>query len=151
MDRKISTLEHNNRTVYECFNNTFTYEFGSPALNIPPITFDDIPHPRKRSRYYLDLLPSDISVASENYFSTFTTLLIIHISFLLMILILSVLWRNVCLSSVGRKENTAAVNMIKVCYRKTRLYCSTCSDKYTIFYYFYGFSRINSETRACFL
>ena len=40
VEKKISTLEYNNRTVYDCFNNTFTAEFGSPALNLPPITID---------------------------------------------------------------------------------------------------------------
>ena len=42
-DRKTSTLEYNKRKVYDCFNNPFTNEFGRPALNITPITFDDIP------------------------------------------------------------------------------------------------------------
>ena len=43
VDRKISTLEYKNRTVYDCFNNPFTDEYGKPALNIPPITIDDRP------------------------------------------------------------------------------------------------------------
>ena len=73
MDKKFSTLDYNNRTVYECFNNPFTDDFGSPALNLPPITFDDIPHLHKRASYTPDLLPADISVASENAFSTLTT------------------------------------------------------------------------------
>ena len=30
VDKKISTLEYNNRTVYDCFNNTFTDEIGIP-------------------------------------------------------------------------------------------------------------------------
>ena len=45
MDKKISTLEYNNRTVYDCFNNTFTDDFGSPAIHVHPITIDDIPSP----------------------------------------------------------------------------------------------------------
>ena len=40
VENKISTLEYNNRTVYDCFNNPFTAEFGSPTLNLPPITID---------------------------------------------------------------------------------------------------------------
>ena len=30
VDRRISTLENNNRTVYYCFNNTFTDYLGIP-------------------------------------------------------------------------------------------------------------------------
>ena len=40
-DKKISTLEYNNRTVYDCFNNPFTADCASPAMHIPPITIDD--------------------------------------------------------------------------------------------------------------
>ena len=43
VDKKISTKEYNNSTVYDCFNYTFTYEFSIPDLNLPPITFDDRP------------------------------------------------------------------------------------------------------------
>ena len=42
-DKKISTLEYNNRTVYDCFNNPFTDECGSPAMHIPPVTIDGRP------------------------------------------------------------------------------------------------------------
>ena len=45
VDNKISTLEYNNRTVYDCFNNPFTYDFGSPTMHIPPINIDDRPPP----------------------------------------------------------------------------------------------------------
>ena len=72
-DKKISTLEYNNRTVYECFNNPFTADFGSPAMHLPPITTDDRPPPHKRARYAPNLLPATISVASENSISTLTT------------------------------------------------------------------------------
>ena len=51
VDREFSTLEYNNRTVYDCFNNPFTYEFGSPSFNIPPIIFDDRPCPHKIACY----------------------------------------------------------------------------------------------------
>ena len=72
MDRKISTLQYNNRTVYDCFNNPFIDDFGSPYLNLPPITFDDRPRLHERALYTPDLIPADISVASENSFSTLT-------------------------------------------------------------------------------
>ena len=45
-DKKTSTLEYNNSTVYDCFNNPFTYDFGSPDMHIHPITIDDRPPPR---------------------------------------------------------------------------------------------------------
>ena len=65
LDKNISILEYNNRTVYECFNNPFTYYCGSPAMHLPPITIDDRPPPaHKRARYAPDLLPAAISVAS---------------------------------------------------------------------------------------
>ena len=70
VDKKIPTIYFNNRTVYYCFNNPFTSDFGSPDLHLPPITIDDIPRPYKRARYTPYLLPATISVASENYVST---------------------------------------------------------------------------------
>ena len=42
-DKKISTLEYNNRKFYDCFNNPFTADCVSPAMNLPPITIDDRP------------------------------------------------------------------------------------------------------------
>ena len=71
--KTISTKEYNNRTVYDCFNNISTSNFGIPDLNLPPITIDDIPRPHKRARYTPDLLPAAISVASENPVSNLTT------------------------------------------------------------------------------
>ena len=44
-EKIISTLEYNNRTVYECFNNPFTADCGSPAMNLPIITIYDRPPP----------------------------------------------------------------------------------------------------------
>ena len=44
-DKKISTLDYNNRKVYDCFNNPFTDDCGSPAMYLPPITIDDRPPP----------------------------------------------------------------------------------------------------------
>ena len=60
-------------TVYECFNNTFTADFGIPDLNLHPITIDDRPRLHKISLYTPDLLPTVIYVASENSVSTLTT------------------------------------------------------------------------------
>ena len=39
-EKKNSSIEYNNRMVCDCFNIIFTADFGSPALNIPPITID---------------------------------------------------------------------------------------------------------------
>ena len=71
-DKKISTLEYNNRKVYDCFNNPFTADCGGPAMHLPPITIDDRTPPPKRARYAPNLLLATISVASENSVSTFT-------------------------------------------------------------------------------
>ena len=73
VDKKVSTLECNNRTVYDCFNDPFTGECGSPDLNLPTTTIDYIPHPNKRTRYTPYLIPDAISVASEKSVSTLTT------------------------------------------------------------------------------
>ena len=73
VDKKISTVKYNNRTVYEWFNHPFTADFGSPYLNLPPITIDDIPLTDKRYRYTPDLLPADISVDFENSGSNLIT------------------------------------------------------------------------------
>ena len=42
-DKKISTLEYNNRKVYDFFNNPFTADCGRPAMHLPTITIDDRP------------------------------------------------------------------------------------------------------------
>ena len=73
VDNKISTLEYNNRRVYDWFKNSFTDEFGIPDLHLPPITIDDRPIPHKRAQTTLDMLPDAISFASVNFGSTFTT------------------------------------------------------------------------------
>ena len=72
-ENKIPMIDYNNRTDYELLNNLFLDDFGSPTLNLPPITIYDRPCPHKRALYTPDLLPAAFYVASENYVSTFTT------------------------------------------------------------------------------
>ena len=72
-DKKILTLEYKNRTVHNCFNNPFTDNFGIPDTNLPPINFDDRPRPHNRALYTSDMTPANVSVVSENSFSTLTT------------------------------------------------------------------------------
>ena len=71
--KKIPTKEYKHRTVYDCFNNNFQYDFGSPDLNLPPIDIEDRPLQHNRARYTLNLLPATISVAYEKYIITLTT------------------------------------------------------------------------------
>ena len=79
-------------------------------------------------------------------------LMICHISFLLMTRILFTIWIKMWLSLVWWKEDTAVGNIYQIIfYKNTRLYFSACSDKNNKWYYYCGFSRINSETRTCFL
>ena len=73
VDKKISVREYNNRKVYECLNNTFTSNFCSLCLKLPPVYIDDIPRPHKRACYTPYLLPAAISVASENSGGTLAT------------------------------------------------------------------------------
>ena len=152
MDRKISTLEYNNRTVYECFNNSFTDEFGIPDLNLHPVTFYYRPCPHKRSCHTPDLILYVISVASKFSLSTFTTpsdssdllpsddpnaLHVIkeYVPFL----------HRVKIGYCCRKHDQ------KRYYKNTRLYLSTLSDKKKKVSYFHKFSRINSDTSNFFL
>ena len=72
-DKAISMREYNNSTVYDCFENTFPVDCGSPVLNLHPISIDDIPHPNIRSWYTYDSLPSDISANYGKSISKFTT------------------------------------------------------------------------------
>ena len=60
VDKKISTLEYNNRAVYDCFDNTFEDYFDSPALNLSFIIIDDRHCLHKRSQYNPDLIPAAI-------------------------------------------------------------------------------------------
>ena len=73
LDKEIPMREYNNRKVYDCFNNPFLDDFGSPSFNLPTITIHDIPLPRKIYHYTPDMIPDTISAASENSVSNFTT------------------------------------------------------------------------------
>ena len=66
------TREYNNRTVYDWLNNTFQTDCGRPYLNQNLIPIDDRTHPHKIYHYTPDIFPDTISVASENYVSSFT-------------------------------------------------------------------------------
>ena len=70
-DKKFSTREYKNRMVYDCFNNTYTYDCSSPTTNIHTVTIDDTPCTNERSHCTPVLLPDEIYVASENSVSNF--------------------------------------------------------------------------------
>ena len=115
MDKKISTRGCNYRTFYDYLYNTFPDYCGSQYFNLPPITIENIPHPHKRARYFPNLLPATISVASENIVVLWPTLLIRHnsLSYLLMILTLPIKWGKIILSVASLIEDTALGNIIK--------------------------------------
>ena len=71
-ENKISMREYNDRTVYNCFENTFLFNCGIPDFNFPPMPIDDSPHPNKRVCYIPGPLPATISVAYGNSVSTLT-------------------------------------------------------------------------------
>ena len=115
-----------------------------------PLMIDPPPH--KRARFAPNLLPATISVASENSVSTLTTpsdlpdLLPTDDPKTLHIL-------NKCLPVKGRFHRGYCCRkhgQIR-CYKKTRFYCSTCSDEDNKFYYCQGSSRIIVATNTCFL
>ena len=151
-EKKISTLEYNNSTVYDCFNNPFSADCGSPAMHLPPITIDDRPPPPKRARYAPNLLPATIYVVSENSVSTLTTP-----SDLPDILPtdgqknVHVLKKGLPVNSRVHRGYCCRIHGRIRCYKKTRFYCSTCSDEDKKFYYCQGFSNITVSTRTCFL
>ena len=60
LERIFLTIEYNNRTFYECFNNPFPDYAGIPSLNLTPICVYDRPYPDKISHYTPDLLPAAI-------------------------------------------------------------------------------------------
>ena len=99
-------------------------------MNLPPIIFYDRPHPHKRSQYTPDLLPADIYVASDNYFITLTNpsyskdLLPSDDSNTLHVMSKDVLFlSSLKIGYFCRRHDQ------KICYKKTRFYFSTCSDK----------------------
>ena len=123
VDKKISTLEYNNRTVYECFNNSFTADCGSPAMHLPPITIDDRPSLHKRDLHDPDLLPPTISVASENFIITMTN------SFDFPDILptddhnnLHVLNKDVPLKGIVNRGYCCRKHGGIICYKKTRFY-----------------------------
>ena len=59
--------------IYDCFNNSFTADYGNPSLNIHPITINDRTIPHKRSHYTPAIILATIYVASEKYVSNLTT------------------------------------------------------------------------------
>ena len=141
MDKKISTLECNNRTVYDYFNNPFTAYFGIPAMHIPPVTIEYRPPPHKRAQYAPDLLTVVISVSSENSIITLNTpsdypgLLptddpnALH-----------VIKKDVPLKGRFNRGYCSMKHGQIICYKKTRLYCSTFSDKDKKFMIVIGFT-----------
>ena len=66
VDKKTSTREYKNKTVYDCLNDTFTPDCGSTDLNIPLITIGNRLCLNKRAHYTPDLLTAEIYVASGN-------------------------------------------------------------------------------------
>ena len=70
VDKRTPTIDYNNRTVYECFNNPFTADFVSPVFNIPPITIDNRTNLQKIYHYTPNMIPDVISVAYENSVGT---------------------------------------------------------------------------------
>ena len=152
MDKKISILEYNNRTGYDCFNDTFTDEFGSPDLHLPPITIDDRSCSYKRARYNPDLLPDAISVDSKNYVSTLTNPLDSpDLLYFNDPNTLHVMNKYVHLQGGLHMGYCCRKHGQNICCKNTSLYCSTCSDKNNKFCYCRGFSRISSDTSTCFL
>ena len=152
MEKKISTLDYNNSTVYEWFNNPFTDDFGSPDFHLPPITIDDRPRPQKISRYNPYLLPAAIYVVSENYVSNFNppsdSPYILPYDDPNNLHVMKKYFTLQCRVNIGYCCRKHGQNR---CYKKKRFYWSTCSDNSKKFYYCHGFSRISSETRTSFL
>ena len=154
VDNKIPTREYNNRVVYDWFNDSFPDDFDSPYLNLPTITLDGRPSPHNRARYTPYLLQDTIYVAYENSGITLTTpssspkLLLLPSDDTNHLHAMNKYDPYCGRTKIGywyRKHDE-----IK-CYKKTRLFCSTCFDKDKKFYYCHGLSRINSETMTCFM
>ena len=93
VEKKISTLEYNNRTIYDCFNNLFTVDFGSPAMHLPPITIDDIPPPPRIKELDISQICSQVPslLPLKILLVLSPPLLVSQVNFVLLILILSML------------------------------------------------------------
>ena len=115
MDKKISTLEYNNRTVYDWFNHPFTADFGSPDIHLPLKTIYDIPLPPRIKETDIPQICSQLPylLPLKILFVLWPPLLIRQIYLLLMILILSMLWRNMRLTVAEWKEDTVVRNMVE--------------------------------------
>ena len=72
-DNKITMRGYNDRIVFDCFNDPFPNKCGISALNLPPVTIDDSPHPKKTSHYTSGPLLATIYVASKNSVGTLTS------------------------------------------------------------------------------
>ena len=117
-----------------------------------PSQFMIYPSPHKRGWYTPYLLPAAISVASESYVSTLTTPS--DFPYLLPTdapTTLHITKKDVHLKVRVNREYCWRKHGQIICYKKTRLYFSTCSDQDKRFYYCREFSSISSETRTCFL
>ena len=116
----------------------------SPLMIYPPT--------HKRVWYAPDLLPASISIASTNSVSNLTTP-----SDSPEILptddpnTLHVVNKDTPLEGRVHIGYYCIKHGWKRCYKKTRFYCSTCSDKNKRFYYCHGFSRISSDPKTFFL
>ena len=133
VDKKISTREFKNRTVYDCFSNPFVANCGSPYFNLPPVPIDDGSFPDKRARYTPDLLPAAIFVTFENSVSTLTTP-----SDSIQFLVLAYDYPNP--HHAMNKDDPYRVREKRgYCFRKcdekyakkAMFYCSTCSNEAT--------------------
>ena len=121
------------------------------CIHLPSSLMID-PPPYKRDQYAPNMFPAAISVASENSVSTLTTpsdspdilptdgTKTIH-----------VLKKDLPVKARVHIGYCCRKHGRKIYYKKTRFYCSTCSDEDKKFYYCQGFSNIKLATRTFFL
>ena len=98
-DKKKSTSEYNNRTVYYCFNNIFTVVFlDQICIYLPlPLMIDPTCIKDPNITQIFSQLPSLLPLK----------IMLVLWPPLLIIIILSMLWRWMCLSLVGCTDDTA--------------------------------------------
>ena len=72
-DKTVSTRKYNDRTVYDWFNDSFSFDCGSPALNPPHVPIGDSPRLNKTAWYTSDPLTDAISITPGYSVSTLTT------------------------------------------------------------------------------